>query len=81
MICTNSACKWGLVGRAVLYPRQSNMDIDQALNVISADLLLVKDGDGNEFWPSMAIDSLGFMKPGLGYQIFMNQAAELSFPD
>ena len=62
------------------YLRDSPLAIGDALEGISTELYLVKDGDGNVYWPDFMIDDIGEMEPGKGYQIYMNSAAVLSYP-
>ena len=63
------------------YPRQSSMAVGTALAGISSGLVLVKDGDGGVYWPSLVIDSIGNMQPGQGYQIYMSSPVTLNYPD
>jgi len=53
------------------YIRTSAMSINTVFNAILDDIALVKDGDGNLFVPSQAIDQIGNMEPGKGYKIKM----------
>ncbi len=55
-------------------------DITTALAGISNDLLLVKDGDGKVYFPNLTINTIGTMKPGKGYYIYMKNAATLDYP-
>ena len=64
----------------VAYLRDSDLAIETALDGISSDLLLVKNADGRVYWPAMGINEIGSMEPGHGYQMYMTQAAALTYP-
>ncbi len=64
----------------VSYLRDSPMAVDQALNSISSNLVLVKDGSGQLYWPNFSIFDLEEMQPGQGYQIYVSDAAVLTYP-
>ncbi|GAB5464640.1 MAG: hypothetical protein Kapaf2KO_00760 [Candidatus Kapaibacteriales bacterium] len=56
--------KWYYLG----YLPQSFMPIADALSSI-ASLIMVKDGDGNVYYPKEGINNIGNMIPGKGYQL------------
>jgi len=66
----------------VAYLRDTPMPVDQALTSIQTELVIVKDGDGNIFWPGdgLNINTIGDMQPGRGYQIYVNSTAALTYP-
>ena len=64
----------------IAYLRTSGMDIATALNNIVADILIVKDGDGNTYIPAFGINIIGNMIPGQGYKIKMASGATLTYP-
>ena len=65
---------WSMFG----YLRQSPQSIAIALSSVVApaytpgDLVIVKDGTGNQYWPYWGVNSIGDMMPGKGYQVRMN---------
>ncbi len=56
------------------------MAIDQALNSISGQLYLVKNGQGQIYWPDFNIYEIGDMQPGQGYEIYMTDPGTLTYP-
>jgi len=62
------------------YLRTSAMPVGTAVNSISGDLYLIKDGNGKVYWPAYLINQIGDMEPGLGYKIYMNNPANLIYP-
>ena len=50
------------------------------LSSILSQILIMKDGQGNVFWPAFALDLIGIMSPGKGYQIKMVSYQEFYFP-
>ena len=62
------------------YLRSSPLQADLALQSVLANLVLVKNNDGQVFWPSFGIDNIGAMMPGEGYQLYLSQAATLTYP-
>ena len=67
---------WSLIA----YLRTSSMAPDIAFNSISSQLLVAKDGTGNAYIPSLAIDNIGLLGPGKGYQVKVNSATLLTYP-
>lgn len=63
------------------YLRNSPMSVISALASISNDLLIVKDGSGSFYVPSLSINTIGNMQPGSGYQFYLNDlSATLTYP-
>jgi photosystem II stability/assembly factor-like uncharacterized protein len=62
------AMKWYFIG----YLPQQEMPISQALAPISS-LIMVKDTDGNIYYPAEGINNITNMSPGNGYQIISSQ--------
>ncbi len=67
---------WPVVPRS----RYLRMPVETALESISEELLLVKDGDGNVYWPDLGMEYINDMVPGEGYQIFMESEGTLVYP-
>jgi hypothetical protein len=57
------------------------MDIDSALASIKSSIVIAKDNAGNTYMPEYSINTIGTIKPGQGYQIFMNADAVLFYPE
>ncbi len=62
------------------YYRDSVMSIAAALSGIAADVILVKDQDGQTYIPSAGINTIGTLKPGQGYQIKLASEQTLLYP-
>jgi hypothetical protein len=45
-----------------------------------ADLVLLKNGIGEVYWPEYSVDQIGNMQPGEGYQMYLDGARNLSYP-
>jgi len=56
------------------------MSIETIMNSISSDIVIVKDGAGNVYWPAFGVNNIGNMKPGEGYQIKMKAPRTLTYP-
>ena len=54
--------------------------VTSALQSIEEHILVVKDIDGNVYWPEFEVNTLGDMLPGQGYQIYLSSNAELTYP-
>jgi hypothetical protein len=57
------------------------MRIDSALSSILGKVILVKNGAGEFFWNEFGINSIGSMKPGVGYQIYMSGSDIFHYPN
>ena len=51
------------------------------LNPTASDLIILKAGDGNVYWPTFMLNNIGNLNPGEGYQIKMNTSQIFSYPD
>jgi hypothetical protein len=67
---------WSMIG----YLPQSDMPIVTALAGITPQILIVKDNDGQAYFPDYFIDDIGTMRVGAGYKVFMKAAAVLTYP-
>ncbi|NLP10630.1 S8 family serine peptidase, partial [bacterium] len=67
---------WNLVS----YLNESPMAIEQVLTSIAHAVIIVKDGAGRVYWPEHAINTIGDMKPGSGYFLYLAAAATLEWP-
>jgi len=64
----------------VPYLRKTAMPTQLALATILDQLEIVKDQDGNVYWPSQSITSLSTLNPGSAYMIKLNSADVLLYP-
>ena len=64
----------------IAYLRQNEMDVEVAISSIVADVKLIKDYNGNAFWPYFNLNMIGNFVPGQGYQIKMAQSRTFSYP-
>jgi hypothetical protein len=67
---------WNLIA----YLRDQPMSIDSALSTIANYIVIVKDNSGKVYWPRYAVNQIGSMNPGQGYQIYVTQACTLTYP-
>ncbi len=66
---------WNLLG----YLPQTDLPINVALNGISGQVWLVKDNNGDTYWPGYGIDNIDSMIVGQGYFTYMTGAASLTY--
>ena len=64
----------------IAYLRKTPAQITDILYPIINSVILVKNGDGNLFWPQYMVNQIGNMYPGSGYQIKMISAEILFYP-
>jgi len=62
------------------YLRQSEMRVDSALTSIGHNIIIVKDQDGNAYFPALPVNDIGNMEPGQGYQIKLTSLDTLLYP-
>lgn len=67
---------WSYIG----YLRNQDANISSVMASVQSDIFLVKDIDGNVYWPDFGINNIGNMKIGKGYQINMNADTTFIFP-
>jgi hypothetical protein len=72
----NLADSWNLIS----YLRNSAMNPALALASVENTMLLCKNNEGGIYYPSFGINTLGNMKPGQGYWVYVNEATELVYP-
>jgi hypothetical protein len=56
------------------------MSIETALGSISNSIVLVKDNQGNLYYPGYFLNTIGNMQPGKGYWFYMNATTVLTYP-
>jgi len=67
---------WSYLG----YLRNVPADITVVFESVEDDILLIKDGIGNIYWPEFGVNTLGNIEPGKGYQIRMYNDAVFTYP-
>ncbi|MFH0988474.1 MAG: cohesin domain-containing protein [bacterium] len=67
---------WNMIS----YLRNSPMRSDSALSTISSKLVIAKNGAGQVYWPAFSINTIGSMKPGQGYQMYLSSVGTLTYP-
>lgn len=67
---------WSLLG----YLRTSAAPISQIMSSISSSIVIVKDGNGQVYWPSFSYNGIGNMNPGQGYQIKTSGIVSFVYP-
>ena len=64
----------------IAYLRQSPASIETMMQAIVSDIELIKDYQGQIYWPAWGVNLIGDMLPGQGYHTKMNNAATLTYP-
>ncbi|MCX6257749.1 MAG: hypothetical protein NTW49_07645 [Bacteroidia bacterium] len=67
---------WSIVG----YLRQSPASLIAMMNPIVANIIIMKDGDGNVYWPFYGVNNIGNMMPGKGYLLDTGSGCSLVYP-
>jgi hypothetical protein len=67
---------WNMLG----YLRNSAASIELLLSPISSSISIVKNDEGNIFWPIYYINMIGDMEPGKGYLINMINPETFYYP-
>ncbi|MDP2883909.1 MAG: T9SS type A sorting domain-containing protein [Ignavibacteria bacterium] len=67
---------WSLVS----YLRNSPMRSDSAVTTLGGSLVIAKNGAGQVYWPALSINTIGNMKPGQGYQMYLSSGSTLTYP-
>ena len=72
----NLAFGWNLIG----YLRNTPGDLETMIAPINSEIIIIKNGFGQFYWPGWGINMIGDMEPGGGYLVSMLQAASFSYP-
>jgi ligand-binding sensor domain-containing protein len=64
----------------IAYLRDTEMSVVTAMEDIVDDILLVRDIEGNIYFPDLNINTLGNLEPSQGYMIYMMEGATLTYP-
>ena len=65
---------WNMISSHV---QPEDCDLDTMLAPIAGEMVLLKNGFGDVYWPDMGIDNIGCWNLEHGYQLYMNDAATL----
>jgi hypothetical protein len=61
----NMPSSWSIIG----YLRKSPAPVEQMLGSIDSYIIIVKNSEGNVYWPAYSVNNIGSLFPGKGYQI------------
>jgi peptidoglycan hydrolase CwlO-like protein len=68
---------WNMIG----FPLQESMNAAASLEIMGANLHLIKNNAAKVYWPEFGFNSLGTLDPGQGYQVRMYEAHDdYTFP-
>tara|TARA_B110000444_G_C18716096_1_gene536123 strand:+ start:11 stop:760 length:750 start_codon:yes stop_codon:yes gene_type:complete len=68
---------WSVIG----YLLPEDYSIVNIMTPIISDIVIIKDQDGNVYWPEFSLNSIGNMVPGKGYQIKMDNSVIFNYPN
>jgi hypothetical protein len=72
----NIATGWNIIG----YLRTSSASIQSVFSNIVSNIIIVKNGGGQVYWPPYSVDQIIEMNPGEGYQVKSNSGCMLLYP-
>ncbi|MCX6256820.1 MAG: T9SS type A sorting domain-containing protein [Bacteroidia bacterium] len=72
----NIPATWSIIG----YLRQTPGPVVNMMSPIVNNIMMVKDGNGQVYWPLYGVNGIGNMQPGQGYQIRMTATATFYYP-
>ena len=67
---------WSIFG----YLRTNPADLEIVLNDIVSDIIIVKNGVGEFYWPAFGLNMIGNMVPGEGYLASLSQSVTFAYP-
>lgn len=67
---------WNLIA----YLRTSPMSPEKALANIKSQFVLMKNNNGDVYWPQFNINTIGTMNPGEGYKVYVSRNTTLFYP-
>lgn len=62
------------------YLRKTNGGAEAMMNSIVDKITIMKDGDGDVFWPLYNLNQIGNMQPGKGYQLKLTADTVFTYP-
>ncbi len=63
------------------FPYQCAQDIDAVFASIFSSIVIVQDDEGKFLIPDFFVDTIVNMQPGKGYQIFLKEAKQFTYPN
>lgn len=66
---------WSLIS----YIRNTRLGVDTALASLGNSLVLVKNNTGQVYWPSLGVNTIGQLRTGQGYQVYLSTGATLTY--
>ena len=66
---------WNMIGYNLIYPTDPEMQLESFVD----DVQIIKNNNGDFYWPTYNFNGMGQMVPGQGYQIRMDQPATLIY--
>ncbi len=67
---------WNMIS----YLPQTQSNVETVFALIADKIEMVRNGMGEVYIPSQSINTIGAMVPGQGYQIYMKEAVEFTYP-
>jgi hypothetical protein len=64
----------------ISYPRYLPITVEDIFTQYAGSIVLIKDGNGQIYWPAWAINLIGEMLPGQGYQLKVSAGFVLEYP-
>jgi hypothetical protein len=56
------------------------MRVDSALGSLGSNVVIAKNNLGQVYWPALTVNTIGSMRPGQGYQMYLSGAGTLTYP-
>ena len=75
-IFINLTSGWNMIG----YTESFSMNVEDGFLSVVDDVSIVKDNNGNVYWPIFGFNGIGDLIPGQGYQVNVNNQQTFSFP-
>ena len=66
---------------SISYPYQDSHPVVDVFAAISSNIVIVQDDEGRFWIPSYAVNTVGNMLPGKGYDIFVDQSTNFTYPN
>lgn len=67
---------WNLVS----YLRNAPLPVAEAFTSVSSQLVMIKNEEGDVYYPDFGIDTIGSLLPGEGYKVYVTAPATLTYP-
>ena len=68
---------WNIIS----YLNRSPAPVEEMMELLTENLIIIKDEDGLIYWPEFGVNSMNNMFPGRGYQIKLNSNSLFSYPN